>query len=412
MDEQDIQKTALYANYAKKLSSIGMAGSKALDSTAGQQAFGTMGKGASGLLAAYSAYRIAQGQGNVGDYASVGSQAAKLAGVGKSIVPYAGAALGIYNIAKTGEVNSSDVVGLAPALLNAGASGAAAAGAGTVGTAGAAGTGVAGGLGAGAAAAGTAALGYAAARLGGMAAGAMNDKWFNNKAVPLQHLEGSLKDPFAVENYWGKQLAAKGIGSEKLNHALMSESNPLEIGSWMEKGSLRGKVEGTLNPLGGVVSALSKSDQANLKKLGITKDTINMAGGGLGSISQIGKSKEATMGAIGNILSGGLGGAIKGLFGGRHEKSKTDLKLDAQYKYLKENGLLDEKALKMGRSKWRQNVKSDIHKHKKSLGKEAKNWKIDWNKPITDQLGESYGQSDLFREDGNGNIDFRKIFAG
>lgn len=119
MDEQDIQKTALYANYAKKLASIGMAGSKALNSTAGQQAFGTMGKGASGLLAAYSAYRIAQGQGNVGDYVSVGSQAAKLAGVGGKLMPALGAGISLYNLAKDGKVDMNSFVSTAQSTASA-----------------------------------------------------------------------------------------------------------------------------------------------------------------------------------------------------------------------------------------------------------------------------------------------------
>ena len=110
----DVDKAALYANYAKKLSNIGGGASKLIGSETGQQAFSTVGKGASGLLAAYSAYRIAQGQGSVGDYASVGSRAANLFGIGKSVVPYAGLGIGLYNIAKTGKVTEGDVVGIAP----------------------------------------------------------------------------------------------------------------------------------------------------------------------------------------------------------------------------------------------------------------------------------------------------------
>ena len=348
MNEQDINKAALYTNYAKKLATLGAAGSKFLGSETGQQAFSTVGKGASSLLSAYSAYRIAQGQGSVGDYASVGSQAAKLTGIGKSVVPYAGAALGLYNIVKNKEVNAGDVMGLSPALLNAGAAGAQALGAGTVGTASAAGTGAAGGLGAAGAAAGTAAIGYAAAKLGGMAAGAMNDKWFNNKAVPLQHLEGSLSEPLAVEKYWANQLGEKGIGNAKVNQALMQDFNPLAVGQY-----------------------------------------IDAAG-------KIGKSKKDTIEGIGSILSGGITSGIKNLFGGGSNKSKTTLRLEAQYKALKKAGMLDEQALKMGKNQWVMNTKVDIQNYKKALGKESKKWHIDWNKSIIDQLGDTYGKGEYY----------------
>lgn len=344
----DINQAAQYAGYAKKLSSIGGGASKLIGSETGQQAFSGLGKGASSLLSAYSAYRIAKGQGTVGDYASVGSVASKLSGIGKSVVPYAGAALGLYNIVKNKEVNAGDVMGLSPALLNAGAAGAQALGAGTVGTASAAGTGAAGGLGAAGAAAGTAAIGYAAAKLGGMAAGAMNDKWFNNKAVPLQHLEGSLSEPLAVEKYWANQLGEKGIGNAKVNQALMQDFNPLAVGQYTD------------------------------------------------ALGKLGKGKSESIEGMTSILSGGITSGIKNLFGGGSNKSKTTLRLEAQYKALKKAGMLDEQALGMGKRQWVSNVKTDIRNYKQALGDKKKDFKIDWKSPIMNQLGDTYGKGEYY----------------
>lgn len=116
----------------------------------------------------------------------------------------------------------------------------------------------------------------------------------------------SHREPLAVEQYWGKELASHGVGNPEFNEAWATQ-NPLEVGGWIQD-----TTDKALNAATGGIYGIGQMYEAGSSDV---KAGMDIASQGLTSLAGVGKSTESTVNAGLNIATGGLEGLGKKVFG-------------------------------------------------------------------------------------------------